>query len=404
MTVAKKLLVVNVHYAPQSFGGATVLAENLAERLAQVHDWQVLAVSAVFDPTAVPYTVTRTRSRGVDVIGITMPRQLSTTEQYDNPNVIRIFNDIVSRFRPDVAHVHCLQNLGAGVLDVLHEQKVPTALTIHDCWWICEQQFMIMPTGTYCNQWKIDPAICAYCVVDAGVTRARNAHLRARLDLPDTLLFPSEFHRQLHLANGLGAERCVLNRNGIVPPNPGFSKKPDPMGRVRFGFVGGPGPIKGGRQIVQAFNAIEATNYELKVVDAAKNSGGTWTFHDWVIPGKMTVAPPYTRRTMDEFFGGLDVLLFPSQWKESFGLTVREAFARDVWVIATDAGGVVEDCVHGTNATVIPMDGSSHGLETAIRECLARTDWASYRNPLRDEIRTVDEQADELHGMLEALL
>ena len=117
----------------------------------------------------------------------------------------------------------------------------------------------------------------------------------------------------------------------------------------------------------------QATNYELKVVDAAKNSGGTWTFHDWVIPGKMTVAPPYTRRTMDEFFGGLDVLLFPSQWKESFGLTVREAFARDVWVIATDAGGVVEDCVHGTNATVIPMDGSSHGLETAIRECLART-------------------------------
>lgn len=102
---------------------------------------------------------------------------------------------------------------------------------------------------------------------------------------------------------------------------------------------------------------------------------------------------------MDEFFGGLDVLLFPSQWKESFGLTVREAFARDVWVIATDAGGVVEDCVHGTNATVIPMDGSSHGLETAIRECLARTDWASYRNPLRDEIGTVDEQADELHGI-----
>lgn len=65
------------------------------------------------------------------------------------------------------------------------------------------------------------------------------------------------------------------------------------------------------------------------------------------------------------FFDDIDVLLFPSQWKESFGLTVREALAWNVWVIATDAGGVVEDLVNGENASIIPLDGDHVPLQHA---------------------------------------
>ena len=62
--------------------------------------------------------------------------------------------------------------------------------------------------------------------------------------------------------------------------------------------------------------------------------GGQWA-RSWC-------EPAYRQDEMDAFFSAIDVLLFPSQWKESFGLTVREALARDVWVIATDCGGPAE--------------------------------------------------------------
>ena len=106
------------------------------------------------------------------------------------------------------------------------------------------------------------------------------------------------------------------------------------------------------------------------MVDALQNLGGSWQDRaNWDIPGKLRFHPAYTSATMDEFFKGIDVLLFPSQWKESFGLTVREALLRDIWVIATDAGGVPEDCEDGVNATVIPMTNDHTPLRDAIAKC-----------------------------------
>ncbi|MEO0730155.1 MAG: glycosyltransferase, partial [Pseudomonadota bacterium] len=78
--------------------------------------------------------------------------------------------------------------------------------------------------------------------------------------------------------------------------------------------------------------------------------------------------PPYTAETMDAFFADVDVVLFPSQWKESFGLTVREAMARRIWVIASDAGGLSQDCRDGVNARLIPMTADHRPLQAAIEE------------------------------------
>jgi O-antigen biosynthesis protein len=78
------------------------------------------------------------------------------------------------------------------------------------------------------------------------------------------------------------------------------------------------------------------------------------------------IVPAYTQSNIDDFFAGIDVLLFPTQWKESFGLTVREALARNVWVIATDAGGVVEDIKPGQNSFIVPFGDTGEGLKQAV--------------------------------------
>ena len=148
---------------------------------------------------------------------------------------------------------------------------------------------------------------------------------------------------------------------------------------------------------------VEITNYRLKIVDSAQNIGASWEHSlDWKGLRKAEFVPAYSQDTMDEFFSGIDVLLFPSQWKESFGLTVREALARDVWVISTDCGAPVEDIVDGENGTVIPFDFSYRHLATAIEDMIDR-DWASYTNPYKDRIRCFQQQTNELNAFLDAL-
>jgi glycosyltransferase involved in cell wall biosynthesis len=104
---------------------------------------------------------------------------------------------------------------------------------------------------------------------------------------------------------------------------------------------------------------------------------------------------------MEAFFAGIDVLLFPSQWQESFGLTVREALARDVWVIATAGGGPAEAITAGVNGTIIPLDGQYMPLQQAIVALLDNPQrLAGYRNPDRQAIIGYDTQAAQLRDIL----
>ncbi len=75
---------------------------------------------------------------------------------------------------------------------------------------------------------------------------------------------------------------------------------------------------------------------------------------DWPVQGEVRILPDYGQDELDDFFGSIDVLLFPSLGNESFSLTVREASTRGVWVIATAGGGTQEGLFPGVNSTIIP--------------------------------------------------
>lgn len=72
---------------------------------------------------------------------------------------------------------------------------------------------------------------------------------------------------------------------------------------------------------------------------------------------------------MDTFYSRIDVLLFMSQWKETFGLTIREALARGIPVIQTDSGGTTE---HGAAepSALIPIGAGPAPLRAALEAAL----------------------------------
>jgi glycosyltransferase involved in cell wall biosynthesis len=394
----KHLLSLNVFYAPQSFGGATVVAEAVNESLVREHGWQVTVLTTHVDPVIPPYSLRRYRARSVDVISINLPMEKRYVDEYSNPDVDRIIASLLPRLAPDAVHAHSVQRLGCGYFGAIREAGIPLLVTAHDCWWLCDRQFMVDLNGHYCHQHEISVERCRYCVDRPDQFEDKLDFLRRQLGMASLVLAPSEFQAELYRANGV--QRCVVNGNGILPPQP--VEKPR-TGPLVFGFLGGPGPLKGAAVITEAFGLLpDYTDYRLCIVDAAQNVGVSWQDASaWQIPGEGYFHPAYDQDGIDDFYAGIDVLLFPSQWKESFGLTVREALARDVWVIACSEGGVGEAVIDGENGELIPLTANPEFLRAAIERCLqspARI--REHRNPHKSAVRLFPQQAAELNGLL----
>lgn len=402
----KTVIAFNVYFSPNSFGGGTIVAEEVAKQLLMNECCEIrLIFVTVFQSNEYePYSQVRYVSKGIDVIAINIPENISYIDTYRHDRVAYLVDDIVRQYQPEVAHIHCIQNIGASFIDVLEHNSVKILVSIHDCWWLADNQFLLNKEGKYCFQGKLTDALQYEFTHEPAAAFKRLEYLSLQLSKVDKYLFPSEFQQNLHIENGFDPDKCFVNMNGVSLPLPGFMKKKSTDCKVRFGFVGGPGPLKGSELIRQSFESLtdDANNkYELHLVDSARNINRSWSrdYETWNVNGVCRIVDGYTQDSIDEFFSNIDVLLFPSLCKESFGLTVREALVRNVWVIATDGGGTAEQIVEGVNGNIIPISIDSSFLREKIVRCMNR-DWSNYVNPLANEVSGYKKQARELVTLL----
>lgn len=385
-----KILSFNIYYYPQSFGGATVVTEQLNQLLAEHKTLEIYAITTLPPTNSLPpYSVIRYEHKNVTVFGIAVPN--SDLTDYNNPRFSTVTKDIIEWVKPDIAHIHCIQGIGVGIVDLCKQNHIKTIVTLHDAWWICPNQFMLDENNRFCEHWD-------------NKEDNRSRIVGGALANIDMLLAPSQYFANLHEKK---LKRPVyVNKNGVTQPLTHIVKRKSNM--IRFGYVGGMTPIKGVHLILEAFKQLHFPHIELVVVDNMLNLGSqSFCEQDFQGIKNYQIVPAYNQDTIDQFFSEIDVLLFPTQWKESFGLTVREAILRDVWVIATNAGGVTEDIIEGENGTIIPFDSGVVELSNAIvktYEYYQKMERDSIIDLPKKHIRTFSEQKDELLEMYQTLL
>jgi glycosyltransferase involved in cell wall biosynthesis len=399
------ILSVNIFYAPRSFGGATVVAENMNILMHERPDVDVHVFTTVPEHVANAYSLHRYQTDGINVFGMGLPD--ATHEEaagFENPQTVACFAEVLDAVQPDIVHFHCIQGIGVGTIDLCRTRGVPYAITLHDAWWLCGRQFMIDRHGHFCGQTVIDQTICGSCVDNHRHNIVRTSRARAALEGAHLLIAPSQYFADLHAANGF--PRVRVNKNGVASsPSPRRVRRETP---VRVGYVGGNTRIKGFHLVQKAFRELPDLPATLVLVDNTINLGFS-SFGPKAIREirNVKVVPAYNQKTMDEFFNDIDILLFPTQWKESFGLTVREAIIHGVWVIATDAGGVVEDIKPGENGTIIPFRDDGTALKAAVVDAVGRIECIQPGQPVdfdHSGIRTCEEQAAELVRLLKECL
>ena len=229
-----RVLVVNVFFAPISYGGATVVAEEMVTRLHAMPDTEVFVFTSQIRKTAPPASVTRYDWDGVPVIAVKTPDGDSVAD-FDNPQIGAHLRRRARRgaagrgafpLRPGARRLHAAHLPGRVACPMLSPCTTRGGSACASSWCTEDDQ--------YCFQTHIDLNVCQTCAPWALHLRPRMHLLMQALAGADLILSPSETHRQLYLANGLPPEQVRVHHNGVRLPDRARRRRGGPGAALRL--------------------------------------------------------------------------------------------------------------------------------------------------------------------------
>ena len=244
----------------------------------------------------------------------------------------------------DVLHVHnffplispavyyAARSEGVAVVQTLHNYRLLcAAATFHRSGRVCESCLhrWPWPAVLYGCYRASRPASAAVALM-SSVHRTAGTWARA----VDRYISPSKFTRDKFVEAGFPGEKIAIKPN-FVHPDPG----PGTGGGGYALFVGRLAPEKGLDTLLTAW-ARHRPALELRIAGdgplAGRVAGAAATIPNISYLGRLPLAQVH------DLMGGADVVIVPSEWYETFGRVVIEAFAKGAPVVVADIGAVAE--------------------------------------------------------------
>ncbi|MFN0206121.1 MAG: glycosyltransferase [Planctomycetota bacterium] len=387
-----RILYVVHGFPPESFAGTEVYTYHLArEVVARGHAVGVFYRS--ISPALAEFELSEHEQDGMSMFRVGHQLEFQHAgESYAHPAIEAKFREVLDRFNPDIVHFQHLIHLSARLIPIARERGTATIATLHDYWMICPRVQLQRPGGTLCTgrqglgcllclkerhlntiPWASRATKWFAPVIDKFVKRYES-RLREGRDLTrrkrdivaiyrrdrtivdsyasaDLLISPSRFLRNLLLKEvpELDPARFVYSENGMKADGIYAAPKvKDPLGRLRFGFVGSLVPYKGveiaiegmrrlndPRAVLLIFGRFEPQNdeYHKKLLQLAGENGAV---------RNVEFKGPFDHSKIAEVFAQIDALIVPSTWYENAPLTIREAHLTGTPTIVSNLGGMAE--------------------------------------------------------------
>lgn len=342
-----KIVLVNIFFYPDSFGGATTVVEENAKLLSKAGN-EVIVISLTSRPEYVQNQIIKSSSNGVVNLQINAG-PVSEEEKYlGNLDRSMLIAELIEDISPDILHVHCIQEIGISFLENIVKNgnlyKTKKILSIHDYWWLYKNQFLLSDDGRFTKSKII---LESENLVINKKTKKRLRTLGKALNLFDLITTPSDYSSKLYKMNFSNLDFVTLP-NGINLSSADCAK--NTSSKIVYGFLGGPGQVKGFENILKAVNEISLKRTEIRLVRAHES----W-YNNMDLPSEFKIVERFAQEDIDRFYKKIDVLLFPSQWGETFGLAIREALNRNKWVITTREGAQMEPIIANKNGDLIGL-------------------------------------------------
>jgi glycosyltransferase involved in cell wall biosynthesis len=355
-----RILHVSSVYPPHVVGGAEKVVAMLAE--AQVARGHSVGAAYLTREAEAPgerhgVTVLPQASRNLlwmeDVFA--SPRPLRTANklgQMIDWRAAADFAGAIAAFRPEIVHTHSMVELPPMIWPAIARSGARSVHTLHDYDLVCSRASLFRHGRT-----------CEVQHLSCRVTAAWKARFAARIDAVAAVSRPVlDQHRRFGLFRELGADRARVIWNAVDVPLE--HRRPDRAGDMVFGFLGRLVPEKGIETLLAACRLLPASGWRLRVAGKAQEgdtafraqaSGLPVDFLGFTDPGA--------------FLDSIDLLVVPSIWREPFGLTVVEAFARGVPVIGSRLGAIA-DLVGSVGDDWLVAPGDAAALAARMRRAM----------------------------------
>jgi glycosyltransferase involved in cell wall biosynthesis len=171
------------------------------------------------------------------------------------------------------------------------------------------------------------------------------------------------------LAQTLGANRVVLVDNGVDPDR--FGERRPSGGPTRVLYVGLLTPRKGVLDLIEASRLLREEGYphELLLLGGTPDEGPAAAEPVLAAArGQAELLGTRLPEEMPDAYAGADIFCLPSWW-EAMPLSVLEAMAAGLPVVATDVGDVSRVVQDTTTGFVVPTQ-APHEIASALRKLL----------------------------------
>lgn len=342
-----KILIVNQFYPPVAFGGYELSCAATVSVLSRQHDVYVLT-SSVGEPSV----GTASGNQVEQVIRKLPHREYFSPWQSrhafrDTSIATRVTRDVIDDIKPDLINVWQMCGMPQATLSVILSTDCPVILTIEDYW----------PLGL--NSW--DPYMKALSgatpkpivwAVRAHNALSRGPTLKLHRDRPVGAIWVSEFVRR---SMSLQPTMIATDEQVILPPSPGYETFSAAEARdrsrhstsLKILFAGRIVREKGPYFLLECAQSLQERlgPIEFRFAGTIVNTD----MHEFAELAETVLSPScvsllgmLSPEQLAREFTAADVFVMPSLWDEPSGLTLLDAAAARVPIVAAASGGMTE--------------------------------------------------------------
>ena len=372
-------------------------------------------------PDRQEFEVERYRYDDTDVYGVHyhFSDALTFESLVENPRWREAFEVALAEFSPDLVHVHHLTCMSTTMLDACEEARIPVVMSLHDFWLGCPRGQRLTSFLSSCE--KVEQDRCTRCYADTWPHFFREENVREHaferyhrrirrtLDQAERLITPSPFSAQLYEDYGVARAKMTVIPYGLPRDSfPSLAGKREEAAPRVFGYIGTLLPSKGVHVLIDAFLRLmgrrespgapaEAPDLRLEVHGAAlpyHNDSQYSSRLERMAQGcpEVVFKGRYEPHEVASILAGIDVLVVPSIWFETWGIVVREAFLASVPVIVSDFGALGESVEEGKTGLRFARGDASH-LCDQMRRCLVDPDLRSRLASSPKQVWSTEENA-----------
>ena len=375
----KRVLIVTQLFPPHAIGGSEIVAYQQAKVLKK-EGFDVRIFTGRINNTPEQYSFKREKKE-FDVTSVNLHSvdfEHTRIASISKSKIEEIFMEDLYNVAPDIVHFHNIYAMSASMIDECRRMNIPVVVTLHDYWGICFRNILMDKDNRICTRSGLE---CFYCKDHLGMEDGsrisidkRNSFIMRSYSSADLLISPSRYLAERFVERGLPASKvCVIN-NGIDIARFRDIKKIESK-KIRFGYIGQIIRHKGIEKLIRSMSMLSDT--EKKDISLSIVGTGEKLFFNYCknlaaklnISGFTKFRGPLDNREIAKVYREIDVLIVPSIWPENSPVTIMEALASKVPVLASDIGGMPELVHEGVTGYLHRYDDAC-SLTKSIRKII----------------------------------